>query len=287
MTVLNLLSVCLLVASGGGMGAAPKLPVLLIDGQNNHNWKATTPVIRDILEKSGRFTVEVLTSPPADAPAEAWAAFKPDFARYRVVFSNYNGSEWPADVKSAFEKYMADGGGLVLLHAAENSFPGWTEFQKMCALSWQGPDFGDRITVDDDGKVVRTPKGQGPGAGHGPQHPYEMIVRDRNHPILRGLPAKWTHPADELYHGQRGLALNMHILATAFSAKDQGGTGANEPLLYTVAYGKGRVFVDLLGHDVPQISAPDNAALIVRGTEWAATGRVTVPVPKDFPGATR
>lgn len=287
MHCLNVLAMGLLLAAGMQGLAAPKLPVLLIDGQNNHNWKATTPVIKDILEKSGRFTVDVLTSPAADAPAEAWSSFRPDFAKYRVVFSNYNGAEWPAEVKTAFEKYMANGGGLVLLHAAENSFPNWVEFQKMCALSWQGPDFGDRISVDDRGNVVRTPRGQGPGAGHGPQHPYEMVVRDRSHPIMRGLPAKWTHVADELYHGQRGLALNMHILGTAFSDTNQGGTGANEPLLYTVTYGKGRVFVNLLGHDVPQISAPDCAALIVRGTEWAATGRVTVPVPKDFPGLTK
>jgi type 1 glutamine amidotransferase len=264
--------------------AAGKINVLIIDGQNNHNWKATTPVIQDILEKTGHFNVTVLTSPPREAPAEAWALFRPDFAKYKVIFSNYNGADWPVDVQKSFESYMAHGGGLVIYHAANNPFPNWVEWNKMVGLSWQGPDFGDRITVDDNGEVIRTPKGQGPGAGHGPQHPYDVVVRDPKSPIMKGLPLTWLHTSDELYHGQRGPAVNMHILATAYSDKDKGGTGANEPMVYVISYGKGRVFVDLMGHDVPQTSAPDSATLLARGTEWAATGKVTIPVSPDFPG---
>lgn len=273
--------IALLLAVGlaGAASAAPKIDVLIIDGQNNHNWKATTPAIKDLLLKTGRFNVDVVTAPAANAPAEEWNRFRPQFARYKAVFSNYNGSDWPQEVQRALEQYLSRGGGLVIYHAANNPFPKWDEWNKMVGLSWQGPDFGDRITVDDAGKVIRTPRGQGPGAGHGPQHPYEMRLRDRRHPITRGMPETWTHPSDELYHGQRGPAVNLHILATAFSATDKGGTGAHEPLVYVIRYGKGRVFVNLLGHDVPQTVAPDCATLLARGTEWAATGKVTLPLP--------
>jgi hypothetical protein len=177
---------------------------------------------------------------------------------------------------------MAAGGGLVIFHAANNPFPTWDEWNKMVGLSWQGPNFGDRITVDDAGKVIRTPKGEGPGAGHD-HRAYALTVRDDKQPIMRGLPAKWTHGNDELYKGQRGPAINMDILATAYSDPAQGGTGANEPLVYTVTYGKGRVFVSLLGHDVSSAALPDTLLLIGRGAQWAAKSRITLQIPSDFP----
>ena len=279
-----LAALCLVSALACQAPGADKINVLIVDGQNNHNWKGTTPVIKDMLLKTGRFNVEVLTSPSNKDSKDAWDGFRPDFSKYGVVFSNYNGQEWPAEVKQAFEKYMNDGGGLVIYHAANNSFTGWTEWAKMIGLLWKGPEYGDRITVDDGGKVVRTPKGQGPGAGHGRQHPYEVVVRDREHPVTKGMSEKWTHPADELYHGQRGPALNMHILVTAFSDKSTGGTGEHEAMVYTVTYGKGRVFVNLLGHDAKQTAAPGCAALMCRGTEWAATLKATVPLPKELSG---
>lgn len=263
--------------------AESKIPLLLITGQNNHNWTATTPILKEELAKTGKFKVDVVMTPPKQAPPTEWKAFHPDFRRYRAVFCNYNGEEWPAGVQKSFEAYMARGGGLVIYHASNNPFPKWTEWHKMVGLCRQGPAFGDRITVDDAGKVIRTPKGEGPGAGHGAQHPFEMVVRDPDHPIMKGLPAKWMHSKDELYHGQRGPAINMHILATAYSDPATKGTGANEPLVYTVRYGQGRVFVCLLGHDVAPTSASDCATLLTRGAEWAATGKVTIPVAPGFP----
>ena len=281
-----------LAAAAAGAAPAGKINVLVIDGQNNHNWKATTPPIKDMLEKTGKFTVEVLTSPPnlpkeADDAAktankEAWAKFRPDFAKYGVVFSNYNGQSWPDEVKAAFEKYMENGGGLVVFHAANNAFSDWAAWNKMIGLGWRDNKFGDRITLDDSGKVIRTPKGEGPGAGHGPQWPYEVIVRDKDNPITKGMPGKWTHAQDELYQGQRGPALDMTVLVSAYAPKDKGGNDAHEPMVWTIPFGKGRVFVNLLGHDEKSVVHPGCAALMIRGTEWAATGKVTIPVPVDL-----
>ena len=99
---------------------------------------------------------------------------------------------------------------------------------------------------------------------------------------MKGLPAKWTHAKDELYHGMRGPAKNMKIIATAFSDKKTRGTGTNEPMVWTVPAGKGRVLVTLMGHDVPAVTHPGSAAVLTRGVEWAATGKVTLPVPKEL-----
>jgi type 1 glutamine amidotransferase len=262
--------------------AAEKINVLIIDGQHNHNWKATTPAVKDILLKTGRFNVDVVTAPGRRAPKDAWEKFRPDFSKYGVMLCNYSGTLWPEEVRKAFEQYMAKGGGLVFYHAAVFAFPQWKEWNLMMGMGWRNAKYGDRLTIDDAGKVVRTPKGKGPGGGHGPAHAFEITVRDKDHPVMKGMPAKWQHVKDELYHGMRGPAKDVHILATAFSDKETRGTGTNEPMVWTVPYGKGRVFVSVPGHSVPATVTPGAAALLARGAEWAATGKVTLPVPKEL-----
>ncbi len=269
--------------------AAEKLKVLIIDGQNNHNWAAMTPPMKASLEATGRFVVDVATSPPAKSPKEAWDKFRPQFAQYNVVLSNYNGEPWPDEVNKALEDYVGGGGGLVVIHAANNAFAGWRKWNDMIGLGWRDNKFGDRVTVDDSGKVVRTPKGEGPGAGHGPQHEFVVKTRDPDHPVTKGMPAEWLHAKDELYHGQRGPAENMHILATAFSAKEKGGTGAHEPMIWWIPFGKGRVFTTVMGHvmgnDITAIRCIGFQTVMARGCEWAATGAVTLPIPDNFPTA--
>ena len=270
--------------------AADKLKLLIVDGQNNHNWKAMTPPMKASLEATGRFTVEVATTPDDKAPKAAWNSFRPDFSKYDVVLSNYNGQLWPDRVQKALEEYVDNGGGLVVVHAANNAFAEWPEWNKMIGLGWRDNAYGDRITLDDGGKVVRTPKGEGPGSGHGPQHPFKVVVRDAEHPVTKGMPTEWMHAQDELYHGQRGPASHMHVLATAYSAKDKGGTGANEPMIWVIPYGKGRVFTTVFGHvsgpDAPAIACVGFQTVVARGSEWAATGKVTLPVPVNFPTST-
>jgi type 1 glutamine amidotransferase len=269
--------------------SAETIRVLIIDGQNNHNWAAMTPPMKATLEKTGRFTVDVATTPPAKSLQEAWEKFRPDFSKYHVVLSNYNGESWPDEVNESLEKYVSGGGGLVIIHAANNAFPGWDEYNKMIGLGWRDPKFGDRLTLSDDGKPIRTPKGEGPGAGHGPPHEFKVTVRDSDHPVTKGMPTEWMHAKDELYHGQRGPAENMHILATAYSAKDKGGTGAHEPMIWWIPYGKGRVFTTVMGHvmgdETVAIQCVGFQTVMNRGCEWAATGRVTLPVPQNFPSA--
>ena len=134
-----------------------------------------------------------------------------------------------------------------------------------------------------DGQVVRddTP---GKGGGHGPQHEFQITVREPNHPITKGLPPVFMHNADELYSWLRGPAKNVTVLATAFSATEKNGSGEHEPMLMTIDYGKGRVFHTAIGHAAIQCASVAFITTFQRGTEWAATGKVTIPVPDDFPG---
>jgi type 1 glutamine amidotransferase len=264
--------------------SAEKLRALIVDGQNNHEWKITTPILREILESSGRFSVDVATSPPA---GDDMSGFRPKFAEYGVIVSNYNGDPWPEATQADFESYVQGGGGFVSVHAANNAFPDWPEYNRMIGLGgWYGrtEQHGPYVYLDESGKLVRD---RSPGAGghHGPQHEFQIRTRDADHPIMRGLPPLWMHTKDELYDQLRGPAEDLHILATAYSSPQYEGTNRHEPMLMTLEYGNGRVFHTVLGHADYSMNCVGFITTLQRGTEWAATGEVTIPVPDNFPAA--
>lgn len=267
----------------GPPAEAATLPILLIDGQNNHDWRTTTPVLKRILEETGLFTVTVATTPPHGADL---SSFKPDFAAYRAIVSNYNGDPWAKETEAAFVAYVRGGGGFVSVHAADNSFPQWREYNEMIGLG----GWGDRN--EKSGPYLRLRDGRwttdaspGRGGSHGAQHAFVMETRDAAHPIMAGLPAQWMHAKDELYDRLRGPAQGITVLASAKSTRETNGSGEDEPLLMALSYGQGRVFHTALGHALEAIRCAGFATTLQRGTEWAATGQVTQKVPADFPTA--
>jgi type 1 glutamine amidotransferase len=273
----------LVLTCAGFVSAAP-IKVILIDGQNNHAWKQTTPELKAILEEGGLCTVEVSTAPGKGGD---WATWRPKFGEFQVVVSNYNGELWPDDVRDAFEKFVREGGGFVPVHAANNSFPEWKAYNEMIGLGgWGGrtEKSGPYLRLR-DGKWTMDPR-PGSGGSHGKQHEFLLTTRAPEHPVMAGLPAKWMHRQDELYDRLRGPAQNVTVLASAMSAKETGGSGEEEPLLMAIPYGKGRVFHTALGHGMEAIKCQGFAVTLRRGTEWAATEKVTQPVPADFPNET-
>lgn len=275
-------SLGVLMILSAAVSAAP-MKALIIDGQNNHNWRAVTPPLKRALEETGLFDVDVATTP---GQGQDMSGFHPDFAAYNVVVMNYTGDDWPETMKKSFEKYVSGGGGLVIVHAASNAFPNWKAYNEMIGLG----GWGNRNEKDGpyvyykDGKLVRD-ESPGPGGHHGAMLPFQLVVREPNHPIMQGLPEKFMHAADELYSRLRGPAKNLTVLATAFSDGPRGGTNRDEPILMTIDYGKGRVFHTAMGHDAAQCRSVAFIVTFQRGTEWAATGKVTQKVPNDFPTA--
>lgn len=273
-----------------GFPASAALKALIVTGQNNHDWKASTPVLKQILEDTGLFEVDVITSPSS---GDDTTQFKPDFSSYRLVVLDYNGEDWSTATQKAFMEYVQSGGGVVVYHAADNAFPRWKEYNEIIGLGGWGNrnEKSGPYVYWKDGKILHDVS-PGIGGYHGYQHDFLVINRDMTHPITQGLPEKWMHAKDELYSLLRGPGKNMNILATAYSSPLQNGTGRDEPVLFTVSYGKGRVFHTVLGHAGGEIPPPamECIGFIVtfqRGAEWAATGKVTLKIPGDFPAVYR
>ncbi|MBI1313629.1 ThuA domain-containing protein [bacterium] len=302
--------VAVMVASLGGSAlAATPLKALIIDGQNNHGaWPKTTVMMKSYLEQTGLFSVDVARTkftvnggdlvakyplPSIESTAVKSAQtdpdFKPPFSKYDVVISNFGhgAAPWPQETQDAFVKYVKGGGGLVIIHAADNSFGDWPEYNEMIGLGgWGGRNetSGPYVYLDDDGKLVRD-ESKGGGGHHGSQHPFAIVVRDPSHPITKGMPREWMHAKDELYDKLRGPAANMEILATAYASPEFGGTGRHEPMLMTIRYGEGRIFHTPMGHADYSQECVGFIVSLQRGTEWAATGKVTQEIPQDFPKA--
>ncbi len=263
-----------------------------------HSWQITSAAIKRHLDEAKIFDVDVVLCPD---DKEGKAAFDPVWSDYDVVFMAYDDgnwslpteeqSEWSEKTKATFENYVAEGGGLVVQHAANNCFPNWPAFNKMIAVGgWGGRDetSGPAIAWRNDAmEHIHTP-GE---ATHPECHDYQVVIRDSSHPITQGLPEKWMHPHDELYCGLRGPAKDVSILTTAYADPTlENSSGEHEPVLMVINYGKGRVFHTILGHAganaIEPIAALDCVGFMFtnqRGTEWAATGKVTLTTPNDFP----
>ena len=281
-----LLWYCILI---GPIAGGAELKAFLVTGYDphGHKWAETTPILESVLQHNGKFDVEIATL----SSAQEAQAFAPDFGKYNVVVMNAHGRDWSAATQEQFERYVNGGGGLVVVHNAVGQFATWSAYRAMIGIGPGGQQDGVGFKFDETThSVVQIPPGEGVKQnGHGSQHEWVVKSREPEHPIMAGLPQTWMHTADELYHGFRGKPesiKNLKVLATAFSAKETGGTGNHEPVMVVNRFGKGRIFHLMPGHSAGAMSCVGFQTVFLRGTEWAATGKVTLTdVPADFPSA--
>ncbi|MCC6395131.1 MAG: ThuA domain-containing protein [Bryobacterales bacterium] len=267
--LISLLAAAAFASEPSHFFAPGKLRVLILSGRNNHDWRSTTPFLARLLESTGRFDVRITEEPTALNPA----ALEP----YQVLVSDYSGPRWSPAAEQAVEAFLRSGKGLVATHAATYAFgdmeilgdrhfrtgihePPWPDYAQIIGARWSDKD---------------------PKSGHGKRHLFRVQITDRTHPITEGLEP--TFPiSDELYHNLR-LAPGAHVLATAFDAPGQNGTGRNEPIAWTTSFGGGRVFYTALGHDTAALSAPGFAAMFTRAALWAAGAAPAPTTPAEPP----
>jgi type 1 glutamine amidotransferase len=249
--------------NAGRLFAPGRIRTLIISGANNHDWRATTPWLRKLLSDSGRFDVRVTEEPSGLTKA----ALSP----YDLVVLDYNGPRWGEAAEDAVESFVSGGKGLVVVHGASYAFgdmevlgdrhvrtgirePAWPAYAKMTGARWTGEE---------------------PKTGHGRRHVFRIDITKRDHPITKGLAESYL-VSDELYHRFR-MTSEVHVLAAAFDDPGIGGTGKTEPLIWSLSYGRGRVFHTALGHDLAALQEPGFVLTFLRGAEWAATRAVTLP----------
>ncbi len=255
-----------LAAAAGLLWGAP-VRTLILSGQNNHNWRVTTPYLASLLSDSGRFDVRVEEEPSGVTAAT--------LAPYDLLVVDYQGPRWGAATERALTEFVASGKGLVVVHGSSYAFSGldilapghvktgrteppWPAWAEMVGGTWAGNP---------------------PASFHAPRHQFTVKFTDASHPIVHGMEGG-LQTLDELYHGMH-FGTGAHPIATAYDDPNIGGSGKDEPILVTVNYGKGRVFYTALGHEKPGMQEPAFAITFVRGAEWAATGDVTLPA--QFP----
>ena len=226
--------------------AGPPIKTVMITGHHHpgHPWKESTQAVLEVLKPDARFQVDVKEDPEFLAGA--------DLASYHLVLMNYCNWERPGLSEAArtnFAKYVADGGGLAILHFANGAWgPGahppkpeanWDEYAgKLCRRIWI------------DGK-----------SGHDAFGPFRVEITSAKHEITQGVQPFDT--VDELYFNQQG-ELPVEPLAVARSKV----TKKDEPMAFAYDYGKGRVFQTLLGHAPQSIRLAGE--LTRRGCAWAA-----------------
>jgi type 1 glutamine amidotransferase len=241
----------------------PSVKVLIITGDHGHNWKATTPILKELLTEAGH-QVTVTETPRLDLTAD-------NLAKYDVLLFNYRdtpkGAEanpdsvWSNDNKRAFINAIEHGTGLVVYHHASSAFRGESDFdkrfEKLSAGGWRNQGF------------------------HGAMHEF-TVTAQKEHPITRGIKS-FHHGRDELYQNSL-ITEGSEILATAYSDpdKDPKNTGKDEPMVWINHYGKGRVVQNALGHDAIAMQSAGFKTLLVRCVEWAATGKTFRPAPDEL-----
>jgi type 1 glutamine amidotransferase len=236
--------------------------VLIITGDHGHDWKKTTPFLKEILSAAG-MKVEVTETPAKDLTSENLQRFGVFLLNYKDTRNGRPETRWSADNRKALADAVQQGRGLVVYHHASSAFTGSSsadkEFERMIAGGWRK---------------------QG---NHGKRHVFTVTIRKADHPITSGMPSEFEHANDELYQNSVMFPDSV-VLATAFSNHefDPKNSGKHEPVVWVATYGKGRVCENVMGHDVEAMKSPGFQTLLIRGVEWAATGTVHHPVPASL-----
>jgi uncharacterized protein len=220
------------------------IKALLITGADPaHAWKANANLVRDILQRAGKFDATVVTNYSLlDSAA--------DLGRYDVIvllgaFQEKNGFNLGEQARKNLIGFVTSGKGFYAQHLASSSWESWDEFSKLCGRRWV------------NGK-----------SGHPRREPFEVKFTKTEHPITRGLQ---NFTQDDECYGRLGVFRELAILAEGRSPQT---AEKDEPILMASEYGKGRVVINNLGHDSKAMAAPEARTLITRSVEWAATGKV-------------
>jgi type 1 glutamine amidotransferase len=260
-------SQAVLAQSPAAPAAAPqKIRVLILTGNADwsHPWEGTAPFLQGLLNNTGHFNAKL--------EEEVNGITSTTLANYDVLVFYYYGPRFNDVTEKAIADFVHSGKGMVCIHGDlygplfGQAGGSATEPRRLEGEPWQA--YIDMVGMNWDIAKI----------GHGRRHVFTVEWTQHDSPINRDLPPTFV-ANDELYH-MIDLKPQAKVLASALDdANNPGGTGKVEPVVWTTAYGTGRVMVTVLGHDLLAMSQPGFMDLITHGTEWAATGDVAPGTP--------
>ncbi len=100
---------------------------------------------------------------------------------------------------------------------------------------------------------------------HEHQARYPVKTEKKDHPIMKGVPADWVTPKDELYVIEKTWP-NTTVLATSQSEKSK----VSHPVIWVNEFSGTRVFGTTYGHSDATFSDPVFLSLLTRGILWSA-----------------
>lgn len=241
---ISLFTLFFLFFASVGFGSSKKINVLILSGRNNHDWKTTTPKLKSVFEESDLFDVLVTEKPEFLKPDE--------LKKFDVIVSNWNSFpekdvRWSIELEKALLNFVDKGGGFVTFHAATTAFYEWEEFKNISVGAW----------VED--------------TWHGKISAAQVFIQNKKHPVTRGM--KDFLIEDELWvNAEKNNS--FEILGTGSNKDIQEKGIEKQPVIMVKQFGKGRIFHTTLGHNVGTMQNAGFQTLMLRGTEWAATGKV-------------
>lgn len=259
--------------------APPPIRLLIVTGRQSHDWRTGSAVLREFLAGSGRFRLDVIDDPEQQLTEERLAAADVIVLYYRSP------RRWPAAIEHALTSAVRAGKGLVVLHGADSSFAGrlvdgkpvgdWPEYEEMIG-GGRRAGFGavagpTQFAVQFAGATAPPPA----PAPMGKAAAKPLVVRP--HPITAGMTG-FRHVPDEL-HGKLKMLPGNEVIAGAEHHTLPGGL---QPVAWVRSHGSGRVFVTTLGHGLEPMRGAGYQTLVLRGAEWAATGKATIASPDQL-----
>ena len=160
---------------------------------------------------------------------------------------------WPKAALDHLDRYVSGGGGLIAYHAAVAAFEQSPVWNKMIGLGWRKASFGTALAYDSSDQLVRLDPGKGDDAGHGDVIPLPCATQRRITRSCTDSPPTSPMPPMNCITACGGRRRTSRFWPPGYSPI----TNLNEPLAWTVGYGKGRTFVTVLGHDLVAVQSPD------------------------------
>lgn len=171
-----------------------------------------------------------------------------DFKRFDAIVFYTSGN--PPLNKEALLKYVREGGALIGIHAATDSYKDWPEYVKLMGGAFTGHGCNDKDLV--------------------------LKIEDKNHPATKMFGAEWVMH-DEMYQVNKFSRDNVHVLISVDTKKSAEESlkahnmkkGGDYPVAWTNTEGKGRVFYTSPGHREDIWTNAKYQQHVIAGLKWA------------------